>query len=378
MSQKRYNQEFKQTVVELYRSGTPVSQLSSEYGVSEVTIYKWIKQLSPIEGEQELTLADVEAIQRENLRLKQEIEIPKKGYDHIREKIDEQELIDLIIEESEHHPIQTMCRVLKMPKSTYYQSFHKKPNRYHVANEQLLERIRAIHKESKGRYGAPKIFEILKKEGYTGSINRVQRLMKRAGIKSCIIKKFRPTPTRKPVEERENVLNQNFTTTTINEKWVADITYIHTLRDGWCYLASVLDLHTKKVVGYKFSRKMTTEIVLEALQNAIQDQKPDAGLIVHTDLGTQYTSEAFQELLKKHEMISSFSRKGCPYDNACIESFHAILKKEEVYLTKYESFEAARIALFQFIEGWYNRKRIHGSIGYLTPDEYEKMFRIAA
>ncbi|WP_419152883.1 IS3 family transposase [Aeribacillus alveayuensis] len=378
MSQKRYNQEFKQTVVELYRSGTPVSQLSSEYGVSEVTIYKWIKQFSPIEGEQELTLADVEAIQKENLRLKQEIEILKKGYDHIREKIDEQELIDLITEESEHHPIQMMCRVLKMPKSTYYQSFHKKPNRYHVANEQLLERIRAIHKESKGRYGAPKIFEILKKEGYTGSINRVQRLMKRAGIKSCIIKKFRPTPTRKPVEERENVLNQDFTTTTINEKWVADITYIHTLRDGWCYLASVLDLHTKKVVGYKFSRKMTTEIVLEALQNAIQDQKPDAGLIVHTDLGTQYTSETFQELLKKHEMISSFSRKGCPYDNACIESFHAILKKEEVYLTQYESFETARIALFQFIEGWYNRKRIHGSIGYLTPDEYEKMCRIAA
>src|SRR5690625_2926920 len=110
--------------------------------------------------------------------------------------------------------------------------------------------------------------------------------------------KFRPTPTQKPVEERENVLNQDFTTTTINEKWVADITYVHTLRDGWCYLASVLDLHTKKVVGYKFSRSMTTEIVLEALQNAIQDQKPDPGLIVHTDLGTQYTSEAFQKLLK--------------------------------------------------------------------------------
>ncbi|RTQ85938.1 IS3 family transposase [Lysinibacillus telephonicus] len=378
MSQKRYNQEFKQTVARLYRSGTPVSQLSSEYGVSEVTIYKWIKQFSPIEGEQELTLADVEAIQKENLRLKQEIEIPKKGYDHIREKIDEQELIDLITEESEHHPIQMMCRVLKMPKSTYYESFHKKPNRYHVANEKLLKRIQAIHKESKGRYGAPKIYEMLKKEGYTGSINRVQRLMKRAGIKSCIAKKFRPTPTQKPVEERENVLNQDFTTTTINEKWVADITYIHTLRDGWCYLASVLDLHTKKVVGYKFSRKMTTEIVLEALQNAIQDQKPDPSLIVHTDLGTQYTSEAFQKLLKKHEMVPSFSRKGCPYDNACIESFHAILKKEEVYLTKYESFETARIALFQFIEGWYNRKRIHGSIGYLTPDEYEKMCRIAA
>lgn len=271
-----------------------------------------------------------------------------------------------------------MCGVLMMPKSTYYQSFHKKPNSYHVANEELLECIKALHKESKGRYGAPKIYAQLQKEGYQGSLKRVQRLMKQAGIQSSITKKYRPMPTQKPVEELENVLEQDFTTTTINEKWVADITYIHTLRDGWCYLASVLDLHTKKVVGYKFSRTMTTEIVLDALENAVQSQNPGPGLIIHTDLGTQYTSEVFQEQLQKHEMIPSFSRKGCPYDNACIESFHATLKKEEVYRTKYESFEIARMALFQYIEGWYNRKRIHGSIGFVTPDEYEKMCREAA
>ncbi len=277
--------------------------------------------------------------------------------------------------ESKHQPIQLMCRVLKMPKSTYYQSFHKKPSVYEVENQQLLKRIRAIHKESDGRYGAPKIFEVLKQEGYQGSINRIQRIMKRAGICSNITKKYRPTPTQLPVEERENVLEQDFTTTTINEKWVADITYIHTLRDGWCYLASVLDLHTKKVVGYKFARKMTVELVLEAMEIAIQVQHPTPGLIVHTDLGTQYTSEDFQKQLKTHGMIPSFSRKGCPYDNACIESFHATLKKEEVYRARYDSFETARVALFKYIEGWYNRKRIHGSIGYLTPDAYENICR---
>ena len=122
--------------------------------------------------------------------------------------------------------------------------------------------------------------------------------MKQAGIKSNIVKKYRPATKQAPVEERENVLKQDFTTTTINEKWVADITYIHTLRDGWCYLASVLDLHTKKVVGYKFSRTMTTEIVLDALKSAVKAQNPAPGLIVHTDLGTQYTSESFQERLK--------------------------------------------------------------------------------
>ncbi|MEY9975058.1 putative transposase [Lysinibacillus sp. RC46] len=271
-----------------------------------------------------------------------------------------------------------MCRILKMPKSTYYQSFHKKPNSYHVANEKLLARIRVIHKESDGRYGAPKIFQILKQEGYTGSIDRVQRIMRKAGIRSNITKKYRPTPTQKPVEERENVLGQDFTTENINEKWVADITYIHTVNDGWCYLASVLDCHTKKIVGYKFGRKMTVDLVLEALDNAVAAQNPAPGLIIHTDLGSQYTSEAFGERLQKYEMIPSFSRKGCPYDNACIESFHATLKKEEVYRTRYSHFETARVALFKYIEGWYNRKRIHGSIGYFTPDAYEIMCRVAA
>jgi putative transposase len=140
--------------------------------------------------------------------------------DHIRSKIEDQELIDHITKESEHQPVQLMCRVLKMPKSTYYQSFHKKPNSYHVANEELLVRIRAIHKESGGRYGAPKIFAILKQEGYTGSIDRVQRIMRRAGIRSNIVKKYKPASSSAPVEERENVLKQDFTTESINQKWV--------------------------------------------------------------------------------------------------------------------------------------------------------------
>ncbi len=271
-----------------------------------------------------------------------------------------------------------MCRVLKMPKSTYYQAFHKKPNSYYVANEELLELIKAIHQKSKGRYGAPKIHARLQQEGYSCRIKRVQRLMKEAGIQSTITKKYRPTPTSGPVEERENVLEQDFTTTTINEKRVAAITYIHTLRDGWCYLASIRNLHTKKIVGYKFAWTMTTDIVLDALKNAVHAQKPGPGLIMHTDLGTQYTSEAYQQQLKKYEMVPSFSRKGCPYDNACIESFHATLKKGEVYRTKYDRYEAAKIALFQYIEGWYNRQRIHGRIGYMTPDALEQMCRAAA
>lgn len=268
-----------------------------------------------------------------------------------------------------------MCNVLKIPKSTYYQSLHKVKSSYALANEAVLARIKIIHTESKGRYGAPKIHYLLTQEKVTFSLNRVQRIMKKAGIRSTIMKKYRPASSTVQVVERENLLEQNFETTTINEKWVADITYINTLRDGWCYLASVLDLHTKKIVGYSFSKSMTTELVLQALANAIGVQQPEEGLILHTDLGSQYTSEDFEKAVKEAKIKQSFSRKGCPYDNACIESFHAILKKEEVYQTSYINFETARLTLFHYIESWYNRKRIHGAINYLTPQQMEDLCR---
>lgn len=136
---------------------------------------------------------------------------------------------------------------------------------YQIENESILERIKIIHAESKGRYGAPKVHEDLKMEGFNVSLKRVQRLMKAEGIRSIITKKYRPASSASQIEERDNLLEQDFETTTINEKWVVDITYIHMLRDGWCYLASVLDLHTKKIVGYSFSKSMTTELVLQAL-----------------------------------------------------------------------------------------------------------------
>jgi transposase InsO family protein len=202
--------------------------------------------------------------------------------------------------------------------------------------------------------------------------------MRKAGIYSITIKKFRPQSNRKPIEARENVLQQDFSTSKLNEKWVADITYIHTLRDGWCYLATVLDLYSKKIIGYSFSRSMTTELVLQALDNAVSVQQPEPGLILHTDLGSQYTSEDFSQALKEQKTIPSFSRKGCPYDNACIKSFHAILKKEEVHHVTYLNFKSANAALFQFIEGWYNRRRIHGHLNFQTPQEVEDQFHQSA
>lgn len=229
--------------------------------------------------------------------------------------------------------------------------------------------------KNKGIYGAPKIHKILVGRGETLSLKKVQILMRKLGLRSVTLKKYKPGKQAKVKSEgRKNLLNQDFTTTSINQKWVTDITYIHTLKDGWTYLSTIRDLHTKKVIGWKFGKQMTKELVIETLDNALLNQTPSENLIIHSDLGSQYTSEAYEAKLNELNIRHSFSRKGCPYDNAGIESFHASLKKEEVYPSKaYEKFEAAHLALFQYIEGFYNRKRIHSSINYLTPNQMEEL-----
>lgn len=203
-------------------------------------------------------------------------------------------------------------------------------------------------------------------------MKRVQQLIKSAELASILQKKWQ---FKELVLERDNILEQDFSTTSINQKWVSDITYIHVQEVGWCYLASVMDLHSKKMIGYHLSKQMTTDFIIQALKNAYLSQRPKDELILHTDLGSQYTSKDFKDFISNLKIVQFFSRKGCPYDNACIESFHAMLKKEEVYQTTYVNFKQARIVLFQYIEGWYNRKRIHGAIDYLTPEECEQLAR---
>ena len=156
---------------------------------------------------------------------------------------------------------------------------------------------------------------------------------------------------------------------------MGDITYIHTLKDGWTYLASVLDLYSKKIIGYAYGTNMINELVMTALERAYSSQKPDKPIIFHTDLGSQYTSNDMKHLCEKLNIIQSFSKKGCLYDNACIESFHASLKKEEVYTTTYKDFKEAQLAIFAYIEGWDNKKRIHSAINYMTPNQCEALAR---
>lgn len=264
-----------------------------------------------------------------------------------------------------------MCKVLKVSRSSYYKYLNRKDSKRSIENKSIKDKILSVYKKSKGRYGAPKIHKKLKELNIYISLKRTQRLMSQLGIKSVICKKFRPMTSKTKVENKENMLSRDFTTTNINQKWVTDFTYIHTIKDGWCYLASVMDLHSRKIVGYAMSKNIDTKLGIKAIENAYMLQRPSTPLILHSDLGSQYTSLEFKEYLSRLNIIHSFSGKGNPYDNACIESFHASLKKEEVNLVKYFDFDAARLAIFEYIESWYNRERIHSGIGYITPQQCE-------
>ncbi len=270
-----------------------------------------------------------------------------------------------------------MCKVLGVPRSTFYKSKNHTPSKREEENEKLLNEIQTLHTESEQRYGAPKIHKQLLKTQFNVSLKRVQRLMKQHSLRSIIVKKFRPHSTKKTPTQKPNLIN-DLVINNRNQVWVGDITYIHTKKHGWCYLASVMDVYTKKIIGWCFSKRMTTDCVVQALNNAIGRQGLSEGLIFHSDMGSQYTSQEFEQLLQSNEIKHSFSKKGYPYDNAAMESFHATLKKEEVYVKNYDTYEEARLALFKYIESWYNRKRIHGSINDMTPEAFDLLLQSAS
>lgn len=249
-------------------------------------------------------------------------------------------------------------------------------NSYKEANNLLDTEIIKIYNDSKGRYGSPKITAVLRKNGFIVSQKRVGRRMKSLGLRSITIKKFNHASTSKCDEKKEypNLLKQEFNAEKPSEKWVGDITYIYTNETGWTYLAIVMDLFDLKVVGWAYDKNMTDELVTKAFKKAMKTRSLNKDGIFHSDRGSQYTSNDFEELLRKLNIKHSYSKKGYPYDNASMESFNSILKKEEVNVNKYQTFDEAKLVLFDFIEGWYNNVRIHSSIGYITPNQKYKNY----
>lgn len=270
------------------------------------------------------------------------------------------------------YTVSQLCSALKFPRSTYYKALVRVPSNRKKEYKNFSRKVKQIYDDSQKRYGAVKICRILNSEGNHCSIKRVQRHMSIQGLRSVVVKKYNHHGNHGSVpSDKENILQRDFQAETINQKWCTDITYIHVQKEGWTYLASVMDLYSRKIIGYAYGTSMTAELAVEAVKNACLNVRDTRGIILHSDLGSQYTSQTFEKFLNSRKIQHSFSRKGNPYDNACIESFHSVLKKEEIYLHTYQDAKEARRAIFEYIEGWYNRKRIHSAIGYMTPQQKE-------
>ena len=232
--------------------------------------------------------------------------------------------------------------------------------------------IKAIHAEVKGVYGSPRMARELRRRGFPTSKERVERLMRDNGIKARHKRRYKATTdSRHTLPVAPNLLNRDFHPTAPNQAWCADLTYIWT-DEGWLYLAIVLDLFNREIVGWSINPRMTADIVLDALTMAWRHRKPMPGLIHHLDRGSQYASHAFQAKLKEYGMICSMSRKGNCWDSAPAESFFNSLKNERVHGARYHTRDEARADLFDYIEPFYNRKRSHSTLGYASPTEFMK------
>lgn len=265
-----------------------------------------------------------------------------------------------------------LCSALKFPRSTYYKALVSTPSNRRKEYEEFGRKVKQAYEDSKQRYGAVKICRVLNDNGTTCSVKRVQRHMAGQGMRSVVVKKYNHHSNHGSIPDNKvNILKRDFGTETINQKWCTDITYIYVQKEGWTYLASVMDLCSRKIIGYAYGTSMTAELAVQAVKNACLNVRDTEGSILHSDLGSQYMSQLFENHLSSKGILHSFSRKGNPYDNACMESFHSVLKKEEIHLHTYQNEAKAHRAIFEYIEGWYNRKRIHSAIGYMTPQQKE-------
>lgn len=270
-----------------------------------------------------------------------------------------------------HFAVKRMCCVLNVGRSGYYAWRKRRPSTREEANQALLGLIAAEHRASRKTYGSPRLHVVLQRKGVVCGHNRVARLMRLHGIVALIRRRYHPVTTQRlpGVVPAPNRLNQEFSASAPNQKWVCDFTYIETA-EGWLYLAVVLDLFSRKVIGWAMSQTMDTALVVSALRMALLNRHPPAGLLHHSDQGSQYTSAAYRDCLTAALAQLSMSGVGNCYDNAVIESFFGTLKTECV-TGPFRTCALARTTIFEYLEVWYNRHRLHSTLGYHSPVDFE-------
>jgi putative transposase len=269
-----------------------------------------------------------------------------------------------------------MCQVLKVSISGYYYWLQHPVGLRAGKEQQLLAAVKKVYWQSDGRYGSPRIAVELQQQGIQASRPRIARLMRKHGIRSIIRQKYRiqTTDSNHSYALAENYLDRNFSATRLAEKWVSDLTYIKT-QEGWLYLTAVLDLADRKVVGWSLSETMEAEVTsVAAWRMAVRNRPITKSLLFHSDRGVQYACQQFRNQLKGKPVLQSMSRKGNCWDNAVAESFFKTMKTELIYHRKFATRHEARLAIFEYIEGWYNRKRRHSALGYRTPCHLESLY----
>ncbi|MEX2107504.1 MAG: IS3 family transposase [Solirubrobacterales bacterium] len=374
-----YPPEFRREAVQLARtSDKPIAQIARDLGVSGQTLHTWIKQADVDAGKREgLTSEEREELRRlrrENRTLLQEREILKKAGGLLRpgERGAVTDAYRFIAAEKANYPISLMSRVLGVSRQAFHAWERRPPSQRALEDAFLIERIREIHRAARGVYGARRIHaELRMAEGVRVSRKRVERLMREAGISGLVPKKRGRTTIRVPgVRVADDLVKRDFHPAAPNVLWVADITYLRSW-EGWVYLAAVQDAFSRRIVGWAMAEHMKAELVTDALQMALARRQPEAGLIHHSDQGSQYVSLAFGQKARDAGIAVSMGSRGDCFDNAVAESFFATLKKELVRRRSWPLKRELQSAVFDYIESFYNRERRHSTLGYLSPREFE-------
>ncbi|EPK3803192.1 IS3 family transposase, partial [Enterobacter hormaechei] len=375
MSGKRYPEEFKtEAVKQVVDRGYSVASVATRLDITTHSLYAWIKKYGPDSStnkEQSDAQAEIRRLQKELKRVTDERDNIKKSRGVLRKAV--RLRYAFIRDNSCCWPVRLLCRVLDVHPSGFYAWLQQPHSQRHQADLRLTGQIKQFWLESGCVYGYRKIHLDLRDSGQQCGVNRVWRLMKRVGIKAQV--GYRSPRARKGEASivSPNRLQRQFNPDAPDERWVTDITYIRT-HEGWLYLAVVVDLFSRKIIGWSMQSRMTKEIVLNALLMAVWRRNPEKQVLVHSDQGSQYTSHEWQSFLKSHGLEGSMSRRGNCHDNAVAESFFQLLKRERIKKKIYGTREEARSDIFDYIEMFYNRKRRHGSSEQMSPTEYENQY----
>ncbi|WP_339163503.1 IS3 family transposase [Methylobacterium bullatum] len=382
MQRRKFSREFKVEAVRLIKErGVSVAQAARDLDVHENVLRKWVRELSydpaeafPGPGQMKAEQVEIERLRKEVTRLKAERDILKKGRGVLREGCDMK--FAFVVKHRSIWPVAWMCNALDVSRSGFHAWLTRQACRRAQDDAAILLKVRASFAASDRTYGARRIWHDVLADGISCGLHRVERLMRENALRA------RPRRRGLPKDEGErsvvspNILDRKFEADRPNQKWIADFTYIWTA-EGWLYVAAVIDLFSRRVVGWSMQASMTAQLVTDALLMAVWRRGKPNTLLHHSDQGSQYTSEPFQRLMADHGITCSMSRSGNVWDNAAMESFFSSLKTERTARKTYRSRDQARADVFDYIERFYNPARRHSTLGYVSPIEFEKQAQLA-